>query len=179
SSPDINLIEPVSYIFIERISAFYKDLKIRKAQTDYNFTLRKIDSLEQILNVYDRRAIRMNNTTLFTPLDRIQYSIPKENLANAKERVMRQRDASANNREEALWRLQKVTPIIAVLDKPEGPFVETKPSTTFYGIIGFVLGAVVSILLVVSGVVFDFVKSQTDKMLEKGSVVDTTVSTTI
>ena len=179
SSTDPNLISPVSYVFIEKISAFYKDLKIRKAQNDYNFTIRKIDSLQQVLNVYDRRAIRMNNTTLFTPLDKIQYTIPKENLASEKERVMRHRDASANNREEALWRLQKVTPIIAILDKPDPPFSVKATSATFYGFIGFIMGCVLAILFVVSGILYKFGKIKTSSMLAPPpSVLDTTTSTT-
>ena len=82
-----------------------------------------------MLSSFDRKAIQLSNTTLFVPLERIEFSIPKENLADQKEWVTRQRDASANNREEALWRLQKVTPIIATLDKPDPPFEVKKPSS--------------------------------------------------
>ena len=82
-------------------------MKIKKAKRDYDFTRKKVDSLQISLDMYDRQAISMNNSTMFVPNSRIEYSIPKENLVNAKERVMRQRDAAANNRDEALWRLQK------------------------------------------------------------------------
>lgn len=179
SSTDPTLVSPVSYVFIDKISSFYKDLKIRKAQIDYNFTIRKIDSLQQVLNVYDRRAIRMNNTTLFTPTDKIQYIIPKENLASDKERVMRQRDASANNREEALWRLQKVTPIIATLDKPDPPFSVKRPATLIYSFVGFLLGCLLSTLLVISGILYKYAKLQADNAIFGQPVLDNTTSTTI
>lgn len=179
SSTDPNLVSPVSYVFIDKISAFYKDLKIRKAQIDYNFTIRKIDSLQQVLNVYDRRAVRMNNTTLFTPPDKIQYIIPKENLSSDKERVMAQRDASANNREEALWRLQKVTPIIAILDKPDPPFEVERASTLTYSFLGFLLGCLLSILLVISGLLYKYTKHQADNAIFGQPVLDNTISTTV
>jgi hypothetical protein len=179
SSTDPNLVSPVSYVFIDKISSFYKDLKIRKAQIDYNFTIRKIDSLQRVLNVYDRRAIHMNNTTLFTPADKIEYIIPKENLASDKERVMRQRDASANNREEALWRLQKVTPIIATLDKPDPPFSVKRPSTMLYVFIGFMLGCILAILAVIAPILYRYGKMQADSAIFGNPVLDNTTSTTI
>lgn len=179
SSTDENLVSPVSYAFIDKISEFYKDLKIRKAQFDYNFTNRKMDSLQRVLNVYDRRAIKMNNTTLFTPADKIQYIIPKENLASDKERVMAHINASANNREEALWRLQKVTPIIAILDKPDAPFAVKKPSTVTYGFIGFIAGSILSILLLVAGIVYKYGRLQANKAIFQQPVLDNTISTTI
>ena len=179
SSTDEKLVSPVSYVFIEKISAFYKDLKIRKAQIDYNFTLRKIDSLQQVLNVYDRRAVRMNNTTLFTPPDKIQYTIPKENLAQDKQRVIAQRDASANNREEALWRLQKITPIIATLDKPDPPFFVKEPPVVMYTLIGFLLGCVLSTVLLVAGILYRYAKAQASNVLYAQPRLDNTTSTTV
>ncbi len=178
-STEPKLISPISYVFIDKISAFYKDLKIRKAQYDYNFTVRKIDSLQRVLNVYDRRAVQMSNSTLFTPLDRIQYTIPKENLANEKERVMAHREASANNREEALWRLQKVTPIIAILDKPDPPFKVTAPSAMFYGMSGFLLGCVLGIFALIAGIIFRYAKHQANQAIFRQPVTDSTISTTI
>ncbi len=154
------LVSPVSYILIDKISEFYKDLKIKKAKLDYEFTIRKIDSLDIVLNSFDKKAIQMANTTLFVPSERIEYSIPKENLASQKEWVTRQRDASANNREEALWRLQKVTPIIATLDKPDAPFDIKKPSSIIYGAIGFFLGILFTAFLLIAGLLYKYAKSE-------------------
>ena len=165
SSKDMKLVAPVSYQFIEKISEFYKELKMKKAKLDYDFTLRKIDSLETVLNVYDKKAVRMANTTLFVSPEKIEYQIPKENLVNEKDRVMRQRDASANNREEALWRLQKVTPIIAILDKPDPPYDIKKPSALLYAVIGFILGIILAACLVISGNLYRYAKAEAKKAI--------------
>ncbi len=179
SSTDPNLVSPISYVFISKISEFYKDLKTRKAKIDYDFTVRKIDSLNRVLNNFDRQAIHMNNTTLFVPSEKIQYIIPKENLASAKERVMRQRDASANNREEALWRLQKVTPIIDILDRPDPPFNVKQPSSTIYAFVGFLLGCLLFSFIFVANLLYAYAKKQADEAIFGNEVEDTTVSTTV
>jgi len=165
SNTNKQLLSPVSYALIDKISQFYIDLKIKKAKSDYDFTLKKVDSLQDILNLYDRRAVRMNNTTLFVPNSRIEYSIPKENLVNAKERVMRQRDAAANNMEGALWRLQKATPIIATLDKPEAPFSTLRTSAVMYGFIGFFTGALITILIIIAPLMMAYLKVEANKAI--------------
>ncbi len=177
SSSDQDLVSPVGYMMIDKISEFYKDLKIQKAKVDFEFTEKKIDSIEKVLRTFDRRAIQMSKTTLFVPSEKLQYQIPKENLVSEKDRVMRQRDASANNREEALWRLQKVTPIIATLDKPDPPFDVQKPSASIYAVIGLVLGTIIGILLVISGVFYQYIKSEMKKAIF-GDGSDQHVSTT-
>ena len=160
SSPYKELISPVADIFINKLSQFYIDLKITKALADYNFTVNKIDSLENMLNAVDKKAIAMQNTTFFTPVEKLEYGIPKENLNMEKNRIVRQRDISVNNREEATWRLQKATPIISVLDKPEEPFTVSAPSPILYGIIGFIAGCILSALFLISGLIFRYVKSE-------------------
>ncbi|MEO6489687.1 MAG: hypothetical protein ABIO04_07085 [Ferruginibacter sp.] len=165
SNTNKELVSPISYTFIDKISAFYKDLKIQKARLDYNFTIQKIDSLDRVLKTFDRRAIQLSNTTLFVPAERIEYSIPKENLSDQKEWVTRQRDASASNREEALWRLQKVTPIIATLDRPDPPFEVKKSSSVLYGGIGFFLGCLLAIFLSVAGILYGFLKLEINKAI--------------
>ncbi len=160
-----DLVSPISYVFIDKISQFYKDLKVKKAQVDYDFTIRKIDSLDGVLAVYDKKAIRMANTTLFVPSDKIEFNIPKENLVGEKDRVQRQRDASANNREEALWRLQKVTPIIATLDKPDPPYEVQKTSSVLYAALGFFLGCLLAAFLSIAGLLYSYTKSELTKAI--------------
>ncbi len=160
SSTDKDIISPISYVLIDKISQFYKDLKVKKARFDYDFTVRKLDSLQQVLDEYDRQAIHMANTTLFVPEEKIEYTIPKENLINDKGRVVRQRDAAANNREEALWRWQKVTPIIETLDKPDPPFEEKRTSGSIYAIIGFIMGCVLGIFLLISDILYKYVNAE-------------------
>lgn len=165
SNTSKSLIGPICYTLIDKISSFYKDLKIRKAKLDYDFTIKKIDSLDTVLRTFDKKAIQLSNTTLFVPTEKIEYSIPKENLANQKEWVTRQRDASANNREEALWRLQKVTPIIETLDRPDPPYDAKKPSTVLYTGIGFILGFLLTTFLLISGILYRFAKQEVYKAI--------------
>lgn len=181
SSTDQSILSPVSYELIDKISQFYIDLKIKKAKKDYDFTIKKVDSLQNIIDGFDRRAVHMNNTTLFVPNSKIEYSIPKENLVNAKERIMRLRDASANNREEALWRLQKATPIIATLDKPEPPFDSTGTSAVVYAIIGFIIGSIVIIGALIAPIVIAYVKAEAKNAIfgEDEPVVVEEVVTTV
>ena len=158
TNPDI--ITPISFALIDKISQFYIDLKIKKANIDYNFTVAKMDSLQSVLNTYDRRAINMNNTTLFVAPGKIEYTIPKENLINDKTRVLAMRNASANNKEEALWRLQKARPIIQILDPPNPPFKKTASSGLMYGLVGFFLGLILGALLFCFDIIYKYINSE-------------------
>ena len=161
ASTNKSLVTPVSYVLIDIISQFYIDLKIRKARADYNFTVRKIDSLDAIIDNVDRRSVRLQNTTLFAP-DRLEFDIPRERINSDKSRFVKQRDISLNNQEEALWRLQKLTPIISVLDKPTEPFNVTKPSYALYVGIGLFAGWIISALLIVSGLLVRYARSEVE-----------------
>lgn len=165
SSADKHLITPVTNILIDKLSQFYIDLKISKALADYNFTVKKIDSLQGMLNLVDKKAVVMQNSTYFTPVDRLEYGLPKENLSMEKSRVLRQRDLSVNNREEATWRLQKATPIISVLDKPAEPFTVVKSSSIVFIIIGFIVGCLLSALFLIGGLIYKYIKSEMYKSI--------------
>ncbi len=159
------LLTPVANVFIEKLSQFYIDLKISKARVDYDFTVSKIDSLQSVLNNVDRKAITLQNTTYFSPSNRLEFEIPKENLSMDKNRIVRQRDLSVNNRDEALWRLQKATPIISILDKPTEPFIEDKPSAIVFLVIGLILGFIIGTLILVGGLIYKYIKSEIYKAL--------------
>ncbi len=159
-----SLISPISFKLIDKVSQFYIDLKIKKATADYSFTVRKIDSLDAVLNKIDKSAIRMQNTTFFAP-DKLEYEIPKEKINADKQRYVRQRDITLNNQEEALWRLQKQTPIISVLDKPTEPFTVKKPSAVVYAFIGFIAGSVVAAFFSVFWVLYKYTKAEINKNL--------------
>lgn len=179
TNPDYNLIAPVSYILIDKLSQFYKDLKVKKARFDYNFTVRKMDSLQEVLDTYDRRAIHLANTTLFVPSERIEYTIPKENLISNKERVLGQRNGAANNREEALWRLQKVTPIIETLDKPDPPFEQTASSPIIFSFVGFLAGCFLGVIIFVADILYKYINTEIkDAVFGDKEVVTETVTTT-
>ena len=165
SSTYKELITPVTTILIDKLSQFYIDLKITKALADYNFTIKKIDSLQGMLNLVDKKAVVMQNSTYFTPIDRLEYELPKENLSMEKTRVLRQRDLSVNNREEATWRLQKATPIISVLDKPTEPFTVVKSSSIVFTIIGFIVGCIIAALFLIGGLIYKYIKAEIYKSL--------------
>jgi hypothetical protein len=160
SSTNEKLVTPVSYILINKISTFYTELKIKKAQFDFDFTEKKVDSLQRVLNEFDRDRIKLNNTTLFVKPNKLQYVIPKENLESDKLQVLAQRNGAASNREEALWRKQKVTPIIEILDKPEPPYDEVKPSKILYALIGFIVGCILFSLLFIVGLLYKYANNQ-------------------
>lgn len=163
TNPD--LISPVAYAMIDKLSAFYIELKRRKALDDFNFTLDKIDSLQVMINRVDRNAINLQQTTMFTPPDLLEYNIPRNNINAEKTRILRQRDMYINNRDEAVWRLQKVTPIISVLDKPTAPFDVVKPSAILYLLIGFILGCIAAMLVLLSGLLYRYAKSELYKSI--------------
>lgn len=161
-------ITPVSNVMIDKLSKFYIDLKRQKAMDDYNFTLDKIDSLQRMINRVDKEAIGMQQRTLFTPPDLLEYAIPKENVSSEKTRILRQRDMYINNRDEAVWRLQKVTPIIAVLDKPTAPFDETKQPVLLLMILGFLAGCFIGTVALASGLLYRFGKAEIYKSIFGG-----------
>lgn len=159
------LMTPISNVLIARLSKFYIDLKRQKALDDYNFTLDKIDSLQRMINRVDRDAIGMQKQTMFTPQELLQYAIPKENVNSEKTRILRQRDMYINNRDEAVWRLQKVTPIISVLDKPTAPFDVVKQPVIIMMLVGFIAGCFAGILAMIGGLLYKFAKGEIYKSI--------------
>jgi hypothetical protein len=167
SSTNKDIITPISYILINKISQFYIELKVEKAQFDFEFTERKVDSLEKLLKGFDKKQIEYNNTNLFVRPSKLKYSIPKENLENEKMLVLAQKNGAASNREEALWRKQKVTPIIKILDTPEPPFDVNKPSKIIYAFVGFFVGLILFSLLFVSGIIYSFANNQINTIISE------------
>jgi hypothetical protein len=168
SNTNQDLIREVSYVFIDKISSFYIDLKKKKAQIDYEFAVKKADSLLNVLNVLDRKAIVLDESTFFTNQELQRYSIPKMNLAQDKSTVQSQYYYAVNNREAAAYKLQKETPIIEPLDRPEPPYDAAQKSATFYAMIGFMLGTIIGIVLVSWKIISKFLSEELNKALEKG-----------
>jgi hypothetical protein len=160
SSTNEKLITPVSYSLIEKIKKFYTELKVKKAQFDFDFTERKVDSFERVLASYDKRRITLKNTTLFVKPNKLEYSIPQENLEDNKMQVLAQRNGAASNREEALWRMQKVTPIIDIMDPPEAPFETVKPPKILYASVGFIGGCIFFSFLFIAGLLYKYANQQ-------------------
>ena len=163
------MVRLVSYVFIDKISSFYIDLKKKKAQIDYEFAVKKADSLLNVLTVLDKRAVALDESTFFTNEELKRYSLPKMNLAQDKSTVQSQYYYAVNNREAAAYKLQKETPIIEPLDRPEPPFDVIAKSTTFYAMTGFLLGAFIGIVLVSWSLISKFLGHELNKAIEKAS----------
>ncbi len=167
SSPE--LVREVSYIYIDKLSEFYIELKKKKAQIDYEFAVKKADSLLFVLNRLDKRAIALDESTFFTNESLKRYNLPKINLAQDKATVQSQYYYAVNNRESAAYRLQKETPIIEILDKPEWPFDSVQKSTFTYVLMGLALGLVIGILVVSWKVINKYMANELNKAIEKAS----------
>ena len=169
SNSNQQIVREVSYIFIQKISDFYIDLKKKKAQIDYEFAVNKADSLNAVLDTLDKRAIHLDETTFFTNDELKRFNLPKLNLEQDKQTVQSQYYYAVNNREAAAYKLQKETPIIEALDKPEGPYdVETK-STKLYAIIGLILGAFIGVIAVSWKIISNYLSDELNKAIEKAS----------
>jgi hypothetical protein len=163
------LVREVCYIYIEKLSEFYVELKKKKAQIDYEFAVKKADSLLVVLNQLDRRAIALDESTFFTDEGLKRYNLPKLNLAQDKATVQSQFYYAVNNRESAAYRLQKETPIIEILDRPEPPFDEVQKSKMIYVLIGLFLGTLIGILLVSWKIINKYLGEELNKAIEKAS----------
>lgn len=161
------LIPPISYVLIDKISQFYKELKIEKAKLDLDFASNKLDSLESVIKEIDAKRIKMNSTTLFIPNGRLKYIIPKDNLENIKIQTVLQRDYASANKDDAVYRLDKITPIIQILDKPTPPFDVIQVSKKVYAIAGFVIGCILFSILFVIGIIIKFTNNQVKDTLAK------------
>jgi len=167
SNPDI--VKEVSYIFIDKLSDFYIDLKKKKAQIDFEFAVDKADSLHKVLDALDRRAIKLDETTFFTNEELKRFNLPKLNLAQDKQTVQSQYYYAVNNREAAAYKLQKETPIIEALDKPEGPYDAGSKSTNLYAIIGLLLGTFIGIVIVSWKIISKYFGEELNKAIEKAA----------
>jgi hypothetical protein len=167
SSPE--LVREVSYIYIDKLSEFYIDLKKKKAQIDFEFAVKKADSLMYVLNQLDMKAITLDESTFFTNEGLKRYNLPKINLAQDKATVQSQYYYAVNNRESAAYRLQKETPIIEILDKPEWPYDSVQKSTFTYVMMGLALGFIIGIILVSWKVINKYMTDELNKAIEKAS----------
>ena len=76
---------------------------------------------------------------------------------------------AVNNRESAAYKLQKETPIIETLDKPEGPYDQEGKSTKLYVFIGLLLGGFIGVVVVSWKIISNYLGSELNKALEKAS----------
>jgi uncharacterized protein involved in exopolysaccharide biosynthesis len=169
SNTDPDLVKRVSYIFIYKISEFYIDLKKKKAQIDYEFAVKKADSLKFILDAIDRKAVQLDESTFFTNNELKRFNLPKMNLAQDKQSIQSQYYYAVNNREASAYKLQKETPVIETLDKPEGPYFPVSKNPKLYAFIGLLFGALIGAIIVSWKVISQYVGAELNKAIEKAS----------
>lgn len=173
------LVRVISYEFIDKISQYYIDLKREKAMRDYQFAEAKVDSLRRVLNAKDYQLIAFDKRTLFTNTEKLEFKVPVENLIMEKQMVNNQYVQAVANRENAAYKLQKATPLIKVLDKPEPPYNSQSKSSTMYGLLGFFLGSFLVAGLAIAGIILKFVKLEATKAIFGSSKTTTTTTATV
>ncbi|MDP4285887.1 MAG: hypothetical protein Q8891_15840 [Bacteroidota bacterium] len=162
-SPD--LVRIISYGFIDKISKFYIDLKREKAKRDFEFATGKVDSLRAVMNSKDAQLINIDKKTLFTNTSKLEFRVPTENLIADKQMIRQQYANAIANQQNAAYKLQKETPLIKVLDKPEPPYDVKKSSPVLFGIIGFLLGVVLLSGILLGGILLKFFKAEINKVV--------------
>lgn len=171
------LVKIISYGIIDKISKFYIDLKIDKARTDFTFASKKVDSLRAVMNGKDLVMIARDKKSLFTPTDKLEYRMPYENMLADKQMIRNQYAQAVANQQMAAYSLQKATPIIRVLDEPDPPYDRDSHSPIVFSIIGFVVGFILSAVIMVSGLLFKYGKHEANKAIYGQSSTTSTAST--
>jgi hypothetical protein len=167
ASPNPDIVRHICYIYIDKLSEFYIELKKKKAQSDFAFAVMKADSLKQVLDDLDAKTIYLDEHTFFTPTERARYSLPQEMLATERSLVKSQYFYAINNREAAAYKLQKETPIMQPLDRPEPPFNYTQKSAMVNAIIGALIGFVLGLLIVSWSIISKIIGSELNKAISK------------
>jgi uncharacterized protein involved in exopolysaccharide biosynthesis len=159
------LVRTISYGFIDKISTFYIDLKREKAKRDFEFASSKVDSLRRVMSSKDAQLINIDKRTMFTNTSKLEYRVPTENLIADKQMIRQQYASAVANQQNAAYKLQKATPVIKVLDKPEPPYLVEHKSPVIYGLLGFFGGIILMAALLISGLILKYLKEETSKAL--------------
>ncbi len=157
------LVKVISYGFINKISLFYIQLKQEKARRDFEFATSKVDSLRSVMNAKDDQLISIDKRTLFTNTDKLEFRVPTENLIADKQMIRQQYAQAVANQQNAAYKLQKATPLIKVLDKPEPPYDVENKSSILYGLMGLLAGLIIISLFFVYRIILKFLREEFNK----------------
>src|SRR5450432_1393742 len=174
-SPD--LVRVISYGFIDKISLFYIQLKQEKARRDFEFATSKVDSLRTVMNTKDNQLIAIDKRTLFTNTAKLEFRVPTENLLADKQMIRQQYAQAVANQQNAAYKLQKATPLIKILDRPEPPYDVENKSAGLNGFIGLFAGMILTSLLFVSGIILKFIRQEIHQALFGGGTSKNTTTT--
>jgi uncharacterized protein involved in exopolysaccharide biosynthesis len=159
------LVRKISYGFINKISLFYIQLKQEKARIDFQFATSKVDSLRKVMGSKDNQLISIDQRTMFTNTTKLQYRVPTENLLADKEMIRQQYATAVANQQNAAYKLQKATPVIKVLDKPDPPYDVEDKSAILYGLIGLIAGFILMSLFFVGGLITKYAREEIKRSL--------------
>lgn len=170
------LVRTISYGFIDKISKFYIDLKREKAKRDFEFATGKVDSLSRVINSKDNQLIAMDKRTLFTNVSKMEFRVPTENLITDKQMLRQQYAVAVANQQNAAYKLQKATPVMKVLDNPDPPYDVQNKSPLIYGLIGFLIGLILSILYASSRLLIRHARDEASKAIYGEETSSTTIA---
>ena len=95
----------------------------------------------------------------------LQYRVPTENVLADKQMIRAQYANAVANQQNAAYKLQKATPVIKILDKPEPPYKRSGKSTMVYASIGFFGGLALFSFVFIMPALLRFGKLEANKML--------------
>lgn len=171
------LLSSISYIYIEKISQYFITLKVSKANSDYEFMVKKLDSINIAIHSLDSRIVELNRRMLFVPKERMEFTIPMARLETDKMRLMTMRTMAYNNIEEALWRKQKATPIMKILDPPDPPYFTNIPGKKIFILLGFIAGIILGLLFLSIDLIYKLVIDSINKEKEaEAELANTTIA---
>jgi len=130
------------------------------------------------MNMKDNQLIAIDKTTLFTNTSKLEFRVPTENLLADKQMVRQQYAQAVANQQNAAYKLQKATPLIKILDRPEPPYDVENKSAVFYGVAGLFAGLIITSLLFVSGIILKFIRYEINKAIFGTGTTKNTTTTT-
>ncbi|MEL6250555.1 MAG: hypothetical protein AAFR87_00985 [Bacteroidota bacterium] len=143
SFADDSLTGILSNSYIEKLRTYYRKQKTAKARNNLLFFGEKADSVKKVLESTARALgnFQDRNRGLIIASRGIRAKELEVQLEYLKELYI----THETNREQAAAQLQRVTPIIQVLDEPIPPFNMSKKNPIFFALIGLFLGLILTI----------------------------------
>lgn len=139
------LIKIVADRYIKVITNYYKSQKTEKSRRNYEFYVRRTDSVKYVLDRNLRKGAKIEDEEKFKIF--AQDVIPSREIEGQTELLNQMYAQLVSLREAALNDLMQETPVVQILDKPEMPFKEVKPDYFVYLMGGLILGFMLSIIL--------------------------------
>lgn len=159
--------EIFSKVFVETlasvVSEFYVYTKTKRAKMNFDILQRQTDSIRSELNaaIYGVASANDNTYNLNPALNvRRTPSMRKQVDVQANTAILTQLVA---NLEMAKVTLRKETPLIQVIDKPILPLKKEKPGRFKSGIMGGLIGGILSLILLVSLKLWATLKNRIEK----------------